>query len=119
MRSGLLGMPGSEVVPESASGVFTRARGDQLGRAVLHDLVEHRDIFAADFRGRDKNQSSYNCPDQRKANTSRRPPSHGTAIGSRSNAASRRIGLWLRRSKVTVIRPPWISTVPPVSTKRR
>src|SRR6202011_5064329 len=43
------------------------------------------------------------------------------AIGgqSRSRAASRRIGLWLRLSKWTVICSDPISSTPPVSTKRR
>src|SRR5262249_61046726 len=73
----------------------------------------------ADFRGRARNQPSYGCPGQRKANTSLRPPHQGPAIGSRSRAASRRIGLWLRRSKATRIRSSSICTAPPVSTNRR
>jgi hypothetical protein len=42
----------------------------------------------ADFRGRVRNQPFYVCPGQRKANTSLRPSNQGTAIGSRSRAAS-------------------------------
>ena len=58
----------------------------------------------ADFRGRENNQSSDDCRGQRKVNSIFRWPSHAMGSESRPSAASRRIGLWLRRSKVTVRR---------------
>ena len=73
----------------------------------------------ADFRGPENNQPFYSCHGYRKAKTMGRFPSHGMGVDSQSMAASRRMGLWLLCSKVTVIRSCWISTVPPVSTKRR
>jgi Plasmid pRiA4b ORF-3-like protein len=58
----------------------------------------------ADFRGRENNQSSDDCRGQRKVNSIFRWPIHGMGSESRPSAASRRIGLWLRRSKVMVMR---------------
>ncbi len=46
------------------------------------------------------------------------PPSHGIGGQSRSSAAARRIGLCARLSNRTTIRSLWISTAPPVATKR-
>ena len=102
---------GTEVVaPQSPLDIFRveRAEGE---RVRIH--------INADFRGPENNQPFYSCHGYRKAKTMGRFPSHGMGVDSQSMAASRRMGLWLLRSKVTVIRSCWISTVPPVSTKRR